>query len=943
MRVLKRMNLGGKGPAILMSAALLMTAPGLGCSGAAAAGMAAASAAGPAAWVPPYAPASAALLTGIQRLLDADAGKSLFPQEPSLGMLRQLKPSSEFHLRVLGAMAAHLPADFDSSLDSALNAGDAARLASLAQSVLAADRAAVPDVKAAVRSRAKDAAAGVVQGRMQAQDVAAAADELAAFAFYGDAVQVEIRAMEELARAARAERTMSAARRIARTLLADGALESAVQDVDASVRGKPGQSRHETGLAAPARGSKTPGSTDRRAGIDDLSRPQAGDQPGPSEWSAAARFLDGAFFGGYFQVKEFLQEHGEALRSIPGAASVQSKTFLTSPYTYDRGIEIQVKIDADMAEVKKALEAYRYAGFYIHVDYGDWWLYEITRVGYAFEHTSLDRRMAVENGKIGGGRSRAKAFAQEHGEALRSIPGVASVQAKKFLTSPYTSDWGVEIQVKIDADMAVVKKALEAYQYAGLDIHVDYGNWSLYEITRGGSVFEHQALDLRMAVANGKIGGGRSRAKAFVQERGSALRSIPGVANVQAKTLLTSPYTVDWGVEIQVKVDADMAAVKKALEAYRYAGLDIHVDYGRWSLYEITRGGAVFEHQALDPRMAVAVGMGLDAQLGSMQEAIDFIESHQSFLIVSHARPDGDAIGSTLGLADLLRKLGKTVYTYNADEVPEAFQHLSGSGDILHSPDKIPDVDAVIVVDCGDEKLFGPAIVPFLKGKPVLNLDHHMTNTGFGTARWRNPAAVAAGEMIVDLLRALDVRPDTALAESLYLAIYTDSGRFQYPVTSGNTLRNSAVLFDAGVRADDLPKRLDLQKSPEQVRILASILPTIEYNEDQSRADAVLSPEAQALAGQDSDVRDAILAALDHIRSVKTVRVAAVYSLRQDGRWEAELRGKGDVNVGKIAEQFDGGGHRDAAGCRLPLPLPEFRGRLRAAIEQALREGQAAE
>jgi phosphoesterase RecJ-like protein len=212
----------------------------------------------------------------------------------------------------------------------------------------------------------------------------------------------------------------------------------------------------------------------------------------------------------------------------------------------------------------------------------------------------------------------------------------------------------------------------------------------------------------------------------------------------------------------------------------------------------------------------------------------------------------------------------------------------------------------------------------------VLNIDHHPDNRRYGTLNWIDPSAAAVGEMIYDLLVALGwpVGRDTALG--LYTAIHTDTGSFRYSNTTPRTFRIAGALTAEGAEPALVTDRLYQRRPPDALLTLGGLLSRVEVSPD-GRIATLTVPEGAA--------SEAFMAAEDLVtypRSIAGVKVAVLLRAEGDGRVKASLRGKGDVPVNRIAHQFGGGGHENAAGCTLAGPLASAKATLLAAVRQAL-------
>jgi phosphoesterase RecJ-like protein len=332
------------------------------------------------------------------------------------------------------------------------------------------------------------------------------------------------------------------------------------------------------------------------------------------------------------------------------------------------------------------------------------------------------------------------------------------------------------------------------------------------------------------------------------------------------------------------------------------------------------------------------VSQAAPQSLGSMQEAADFIKTYRSFLVISHGRPDGDAVGATLGTVGLLQKLGKTAYAYNESSTPPYLRFIPNERNILHDTRKLPDFDAVIIVDCGAEKMYGSAIAPFIEGKPTLNLDHHDTNSDFGSAHWVEPSASAASELVTQLFEPFKIKPDHDVAMALFTGLFTDTGRFQHPSTNPGALEAAAALMRAGVKPSAVSAALQEYLQPEEVGMIASLVSAVEYNGNFSRADIVVPVDAYSRI---KNMKAVVNKVFGQLRPIASLKVTVIYSHQRDGKWMAQLRGDGAIDVSKIAAQFGegddrGGGHRNAAACRSALPLETFKAKMRQAIDAAL-------
>jgi phosphoesterase RecJ-like protein len=316
-----------------------------------------------------------------------------------------------------------------------------------------------------------------------------------------------------------------------------------------------------------------------------------------------------------------------------------------------------------------------------------------------------------------------------------------------------------------------------------------------------------------------------------------------------------------------------------------------------------------------------------------MEQAIEFIRRHRSFALAAHLNPEGDAIGATLGLAHLLRSLGKEAHPFNADGVPAVLRFLPGAQELIRDAAALPKVEAVIVLDAGDADRPGPAFKQFMAGRPVLNIDHHRTNTDFGQVNWVDPSASSTGEMIVVMARAMDapVSPDAALC--LYTAILTDTGSFQFSNTTPRALSAAADMIAAGARPELAADNYYHARPASHLALLALSLATLEFNPAFSRGDAAVT---SAMFQKTATGPEAAEGIINMITDVESVRIAVLFRQTGAGEWKVSLRSKGSLDVAALANTHGGGGHKNAAGCKLEGALAEVKKIIREEVEKML-------
>lgn len=280
-------------------------------------------------------------------------------------------------------------------------------------------------------------------------------------------------------------------------------------------------------------------------------------------------------------------------------------------------------------------------------------------------------------------------------------------------------------------------------------------------------------------------------------------------------------------------------------------------------------------------------------------------------MITSHVRPDGDGLGSGLALYWMLRALNKDADVVLRDRVPPAYCVLPGSEQVIVRDDVDEAYDAAFIIECSDVDRPG---LPNLKGQFVVNIDHHSTTGPFGDINWIDSTAAAVGEMIYNLCKALGVEVTREIAECIYTALLTDTGSFHFSNTTERTLKIASELVRRGVEPARISQALFYSSSFSKVKLLGLVLSNIERDESGRIAwiamDRATMYEADACE-EDSD------GIVNHALSIGDVEAVAFFKELSPGAYRVSLRSKGKYNVAKIAELFGGGGHRNAAGCRV--------------------------
>ncbi len=316
-----------------------------------------------------------------------------------------------------------------------------------------------------------------------------------------------------------------------------------------------------------------------------------------------------------------------------------------------------------------------------------------------------------------------------------------------------------------------------------------------------------------------------------------------------------------------------------------------------------------------------------------LSQVVELIESKRRFAITSHVRPDGDSLGSSLGLNWLLLALEKDAEVIMRDPVPHSYQQLPGATDVRVTQSVDRPYDAVFVIECSD--ITRPGLID-LEKQFVVNIDHHSTTALFGAINWIDSTASAVGEMIYNLCKATGVRVTKEMAECVYTALITDTGSFHYSNTTERTFKVASELVRTGVKPAKTAECVFASYPWSRIQLMGAVLSTAKRDASGRVACMRQTVEMQKSAGASDEDADGFV---NYPLTVGEVQAVALLKECGPGVYRTSLRSKGDVNVARVAEMFGGGGHRNAAGCTLKGTWEEAEQRivrlLRDAVERA--------
>ncbi|MDD4343003.1 MAG: bifunctional oligoribonuclease/PAP phosphatase NrnA [Eubacteriales bacterium] len=299
-----------------------------------------------------------------------------------------------------------------------------------------------------------------------------------------------------------------------------------------------------------------------------------------------------------------------------------------------------------------------------------------------------------------------------------------------------------------------------------------------------------------------------------------------------------------------------------------------------------------------------------------MKKIAEIIKHAEKISVISHKDPDGDAVGSQLGLALALEKEGKEVYSYNVGEVPEYLFFLPGSGTVkIYNGEDLSD-SLVIFVDCADRNRPGIQLPEGI----TINIDHHVSNDNFAMYNYIDTKSASTGEIIYKLIREMGIELDKNIATCLYTAVSTDTGSFMYSNTTADTHLIAADLINNGADTDGLRENFFEGVSLKRFKLTKYAYQEVNFACDNLLAWIKIPYSFIREIGAKEEETEGVVG---HIRNIKDVEVALLLKEREDGKIKGSLRSKKMIDVSKIAEIFGGGGHKRAAGFELSGTLEE--------------------
>lgn len=316
-----------------------------------------------------------------------------------------------------------------------------------------------------------------------------------------------------------------------------------------------------------------------------------------------------------------------------------------------------------------------------------------------------------------------------------------------------------------------------------------------------------------------------------------------------------------------------------------------------------------------------------------MKQIVDQLKKSNTVLLVTHTNPDGDAIGSLLAMGLALTELEKKVALFCESPIPAVYRFLPHVSRIMRTLERVEEYDTVVVLDCGDLDRTGEIALVIERVPVIINIDHHITNTGFGDFLLVDTSACATSEMIYQIIKEMDVKLDTNMAYAIYTGILTDTGSFRTSNTNLAAFTICEEMIKIGVDPYKVAQHVYGTYSLGRIMLLNRALDSIEISKNGKMSIMTLTQKMLKQTNTQPEDADGLI---NYARRIEDVKVAALIFEqnnsqdvnRMKGRYHVSLRSDDDVDVASIAASFGGGGHFNASGFNLDSELPDVKNML---------------
>ena len=294
------------------------------------------------------------------------------------------------------------------------------------------------------------------------------------------------------------------------------------------------------------------------------------------------------------------------------------------------------------------------------------------------------------------------------------------------------------------------------------------------------------------------------------------------------------------------------------------------------------------------------------------------VDGSQEVLVVSHKDADGDTLGSALAMTHVLRGMGKQVVIRVPPPVPDIYEFLPGY-ELVNREDPGFAPDVVLVMDASNPERLAQALAGLADGTPIVNVDHHVSNTRFGGVNLVVPEACSTAEVTYDLLRAWGIEVTPEVATNLYAGVLTDTGGFRHENTTERALAIAGEMVSRGADAADIAMRIYKSKKLSTIKLQALVMGTIVFECDDRLVHAHVTSELLARAGASPDETEGII---DILNSTEGLELALLFKEIAPRETKISIRSRGQANANLLAQVFGGGGHERAAGAEISCRCP---------------------
>lgn len=313
-----------------------------------------------------------------------------------------------------------------------------------------------------------------------------------------------------------------------------------------------------------------------------------------------------------------------------------------------------------------------------------------------------------------------------------------------------------------------------------------------------------------------------------------------------------------------------------------------------------------------------------------MNRIVGCLKNSRSVLVASHENPDGDAVSSLLAIGLALEKQNKSVVLFNESPIPAVYRFLPSAERIVTKIETTGAFDTAVVLDCGDLERVGSSAADLRQIPLIINIDHHATNTGFGTFQMVDPSACATTELVYRLLAEMNLPIDDKIATLIYTGILTDTGSFRFANTNQTAFAICREMTSKGVRPHEIAQHVYGTYSLGRIKLLNLALDSIELAANGQLSMMTVTQAMLRQTGTQSEDADGLI---HYARRIEDVRVAALIQELRNGlgpkpfrhRYHVSLRSDGTVDVSAFAVSFGGGGHQSAAGFGMDATLAEVK------------------